>query len=78
MDVRSAIDAAIQLAKAGAVVFPTLGNGAALAEKALDILDDLKAEAPSPRTLEEIEAAHKALYDEMTAKGHALSARLRG
>lgn len=77
MDIRSAIDAAIELAKAGATVFPTLGNGAALAEKVLDILDDLKSEAPSG-TREEIEAAHQALYDEMIAKGHDLSARLRG
>ena len=77
MDARSAIDAAINLAKVGAAFFPTLGKGAALAEKTLDILDDLKTEAP-PQTAEEAEKAHQELYDAMTAKGHALSARLRG
>jgi hypothetical protein len=78
MNIRDAIDAAVQLAKAGAVVFPPLAGGAALAEKALDILDDLKGEAPDAGTKEEVEQAHQELYDAMTSKGHALSDRLRG
>lgn len=77
MNIRTAIDAAIALAKAGAVVFPPLAGGAALAEKTLDILDDLKSAAPDG-TKEEIEAAHQELFNAMIAKGHALSDRLRG
>lgn len=78
MDIRSAIDAAIQLAKAGATVFPALAGGATLAENTLAILDNLKSKAPDSDTAEEVEQAHKELFDAMMAKGHALSDRLRG
>lgn len=78
MNIQTAIQSAISLAKAGSIVFPPLAGGAALAEKALDILDGLKPHAPDPASGEDIEAAHKELYDAMIAKGHALSDRLRG
>lgn len=78
MNIRDAIDKAIELAEAGAVVFPPLASGAALAEKVLDIVDGLKAEAPDGESEADLETAHKALYDSMVAKGHALSDRLRG
>lgn len=77
-DIRSLIDKAIDIAEMGGNVFPMLGTGAKLAETALSLLDGLKAEAPDADSEADIETAHKALYDAMTAKGHRLSDRLRG
>jgi hypothetical protein len=78
MSFRDLADRAIELAEMGSVVFPPLGTGAALADKVLDLLDGLKDEAPDQESEEDLEAAHQALYDAMTAKGHKLSERLRG
>jgi hypothetical protein len=77
-DIRDVIDKAVELAEAGASVFPMLGTGAALAEKVLDIVDSLKTEAPDNDSEVDLEDAHAQLYETMTSKGHALSDRLRG
>lgn len=76
--IRDAIDKAIDLAEVGGTVFPMLGTGAMLAQNVLSVLDGLKKEAPDQSTEADLETAHKALFDAMTAKGHNLSDRLRG
>jgi hypothetical protein len=78
MDFTKLAEQAISLAKIAGNVLPGLSGGAAIAEKILDVVDDLKQAAPDSGSAEDLEAAHKALYKEMTDKGHALSARLRG
>ena len=78
MNIETAIEKAVELAKIGAVVFPPLGVGAELAEKVLDVVDSLKAHAPTDQSKDQLEQAHRELYDAMIAKGHALSDELRG
>lgn len=79
MDMETLARQAIALAKTASVVLPPLGTGAALAEKVLDIVDGIRNEGgQSNETTADLEAAHEELYSAMTAKGHALSDRLRG
>lgn len=76
MDLKKLAEDAISVAKLAGNVLPGVGAGAQLAEGILNIVEGLKPHV-DPATGEDLEAAHKALYDAMTAKGHALSARLR-
>jgi hypothetical protein len=76
---RKLAEEAIALAKTASIVLPPLGTGAAIAEQVLNVVDGIRNEGGQDNETDaELEAAHKQLYDAMTAKGHALSDRLRG
>lgn len=77
MDLNTLAEEAISLAKLAGNVLPGVGAGASLAQGILNIVEGLKPHV-DVGTAEELEAAHKELYDAMIAKGHALSDRLRG
>lgn len=77
MDLKSVAEEAISVAKLAGNVLPGLSAGAELAQGILNIVDGLKPHVDAG-TADELEAAHQQLFDEMLAKGHALSARLRG
>lgn len=77
MDLKKLAEEAISLAKLAGNVLPGVSAGASVAEGILNIVDGLKPHVDTG-TAEDLEAAHKELYDAMVAKGHALSARLRG
>ncbi|WP_028970171.1 hypothetical protein [Sphingomonas sp. URHD0057] len=77
MDLKNLAEEAISLAKLAGNVLPGVGAGASVAEGILNIVEGLKPHVDTG-TAEDLEAAHKTLYDAMTTNGHALSDRLRG
>jgi hypothetical protein len=78
MNISNLIDQAIALAKAAAPMVPTLGAGAAIAEKIVGIIDDLTDDAPDTRTQQEMQEQRAILAEAVKAKARATSDRLRG
>jgi hypothetical protein len=77
-DISSLIDSVLGVAKKLSPLIPTLSNGVALGEKVIDLIDDLKSDAPDQRTAAQMDADREALSDRVKAKAAKTSDRLRG
>lgn len=78
MDTKGLIDSVLGVAKKLGPMIPGLSNGIALGEKVIDIIDDLKSDAPDDRTAAQMDADRAALAEKVKAKAAATSNRLRG
>lgn len=77
-DIKGLIDQVLGVAKTLSPLIPALGNGVALGEKVIDLIGDLRSDAPDERTADQMDQERNELAAKVRAKAQDTSNRLRG